>query len=214
MRSAVGWRTTGRLIAIRAAALVVLASAVTACDWIRNSVLGATPCAKLPAGAADREPPPPIGAREAIAPRCDRSRPPPADFVSVQRVLIKNCGTAGACHLAGRGSEAGLDFASTETYAALIHDAEGASRCAKQLGIQKRVLPRDANRSMLYRVITSNDCGAHMPLGGGYLSCDEQGVIFGWIQQGAPPPVTPDVSAAKKTASSSPPPRTCQRSFP
>jgi hypothetical protein len=200
-----------RRITIQSVAFLALAVAATGCAWLRDAVIFWTPCATYsqPSGAAKQEPPVPPGAREIVAPRCDLSHLPPPDFVAVQRILTRSCGTAGACHLAGSASEAGLDFASVDTYRELVHDADGASRCTKELGIQKRVVPWDVSRSMLFHLITGSDCGAHMPFGGAYLSCDAQATITGWIQGGAPPPATRDMSPSKHIAFASPPPGMC-----
>jgi hypothetical protein len=178
----------------RAAAIVVLPVAAAGCAWFTNLVICDTPCARppshLPEGIAEREPPPPPGGKEPVAPSCGTTGAPAASFGEVQRILRGSCGAAGVCHLAGDQSEAGLDYASPDLHSELVgRNAEGAGRCRKEDRVDKRVVAGHPEESMLYRVVSGNDCGAHMPLGGAYLSCSDQRTIYGWIASGAPGPV-------------------------
>jgi hypothetical protein len=107
---------------------------------------------------------------------------PAAKLADVRRVLLGSCGAAGVCHLAGEQSEAGLDYASADLYGELVgRSAEGSGRCRKEDHVDKRVVAGHPEESMLFRVVSGNDCGAHMPLGGAYLSCGDQRTIYGWI---------------------------------
>ena len=179
---------------VKAALAAAMASGVVAaagCN-LTNLVLSDTPCARppsrLPEGIAEREPPPPPGGREPVAPSCgSMADSPAATFGAVQNVLRGSCGSAGVCHLAGDQSEAGLDYASADLHSELVDKAaSGAGRCRKDDHVEKRVVAGHPEESMLYRVVSGNDCGAHMPLGGAYLSCANQRVLYGWIASGAP----------------------------
>jgi hypothetical protein len=173
-------------VTVAAVFLSAAAAAAADCD-INNLVICDTPCARppsqLPEGIAEREPPPPPGGKEPLAPSCGpMTGAPPATFGAVQLVLHRNCGAAGVCHLAGDQSEAGLDYASADVYSELVNrSASGAGRCRKEDRISKRVVPGHPEESMLYRVVSGNECGAHMPLGGAYLSCGDQRIVYGWI---------------------------------
>jgi hypothetical protein len=182
------------------AAILFFSAAAAGCD-LTNLVISETPCARppyrLPEGIAEREPPPPPGGKEPVAPKCvSMTGAAPASFAEVQSILRGSCGAAGVCHLAGDQSEAGLDYAAVDLRAELVdRSASGAGRCRKEDRVEKRVVPHRPEESMLYRVVSGNDCGAHMPLGGAYLTCGDQQIIYGWIAGGAQPAADAGVAA-------------------
>lgn len=60
----------------------------------------------------------------------------------------------------------------------------GAGSCND--GLRTRVVPGDANASLLYRKLAhTNDCGSGMPLGGAKLSKTKLTLVQGWINAGA-----------------------------
>lgn len=81
-------------------------------------------------------------------------------------------------------SNGGLSLASVSVaYANLVNVNQQASPgCAS---ITKRVLPNDANQSVLYRRVAGATCGERMPRGGSPLLPADVQKIMDWINQGA-----------------------------
>jgi hypothetical protein len=91
----------------------------------------------------------------------------------IQPIFNNQCGTA--CH----GTNGGLSLAVGSSYNNLVN-LNAQSSCPSL----KRVLPSDANNSVLYKKVSGTTCGSRMPQGGS-LSASDIALIRDWINQGA-----------------------------
>ncbi len=91
---------------------------------------------------------------------------------SLQPIFNNNCIS---CH----GIEAGLTLSQGVSFGMLLY-VPAQSSC---VGLY-RVLPGNADSSVLYRKVSGTSCGARMPQGG-ILSGQEIGLVRDWINQGA-----------------------------
>lgn len=95
----------------------------------------------------------------------------------IQPIFTANCVNAG-CHPGG-----GAPFSLTAgvSYGQLVNQDATVGPCQGQ----KRVLPGDANNSVLIKRLEGSTCGNRMPLGGSQLPSASIQLIRGWISQGA-----------------------------
>ncbi|MGD0339587.1 MAG: hypothetical protein ABSB78_12460 [Bacteroidota bacterium] len=100
--------------------------------------------------------------------------PLPTVHYSTQVQPIFN-GYCTSCH----GSYGGLSLAPGSSYTNLVN-VKAQSSCTSL----KRVLPNDANNSVLYRKVAGSTCSSRMPQGGS-LSASEITLIETWINEGA-----------------------------
>jgi hypothetical protein len=96
----------------------------------------------------------------------------------VQPIFTANCVNAG-CH---PGGGAPFSLVAGVSYANLVNQDATVGACQGQ----KRVLPGDANNSVLVKRLEGSSCGNRMPLGGNQLPAASLQLIRDWITQGAP----------------------------
>jgi hypothetical protein len=85
------------------------------------------------------------------------------------------------CHQSGgQATGTGLFLTSGESYGRLVSQASTASTPAGT-----RVIPFNADQSILYKRISGATVGAQMPLGGPLLSSHDKDLIHTWIDMGA-----------------------------
>jgi hypothetical protein len=110
----------------------------------------------------------------------DASSPPDAGprlptFTNVYGVMRNRC----SCHTVGGVPP--LSGTKTSAYNNLVNRASSGP-CANEI----RVIPNDAQNSVLYRKIANVDlCGERMPRGGPMLPAGDIALIRDWIDQGA-----------------------------
>lgn len=92
----------------------------------------------------------------------------------IQPIFNNNCVN---CH--GSGGSGGLTLTSSVSYSNLVN-VTAQSSCTSL----KRVLPHDADNSVLYRKVSGPTCGNRMPQGGSLIQANID-TIRAWINQGA-----------------------------
>ncbi len=108
-------------------------------------------------------------------------------FEAVYRQIVsRRCGAVGACHMNGAESQAGLNMGDMATARMLLVGVPAATAVfCMPMDVVNRVQPGDPDHSMMWRRVSPRHCAERMPLGGPYLSCDDQNLIRGWIISGA-----------------------------
>jgi hypothetical protein len=121
--------------------------------------------------------------------------PPPSGaptFLAVYREVFCVAGCADSyCH-GSRGESGGLSFETPAiAYAQLVGASAGPAPAAGPIGCASsellRVVPGDAQRSLLYRKLSdaAPPCGARMPLDRRPLSASQLEQLRTWIERGA-----------------------------
>jgi hypothetical protein len=101
--------------------------------------------------------------------------PPLVSFSNQIQPIFNNNSQCSGCH----GGSGGLTITTGASYNNLVN-VFAQSSCTSL----KRVLPFDADNSVLYKKVSGNTCGSQMPLGGA-LSTSDIALIRDWINQGA-----------------------------
>lgn len=99
---------------------------------------------------------------------------------NIQTIFTASCAISG-CHVAGGGAP--MSLAAGEAYGNLVNQGVVVGLGAGAGGI--RVIPGDSAKSVLFMKVSGTTAGPQMPIIGGPLSADKQGLIKVWIDMGA-----------------------------
>lgn len=112
----------------------------------------------------------------AVAFRVLSATAPSVSFSADIQPIFNTNGCTG-CH----GSSGGLSLAAGSSYGNLVN-VQALMDCTDK----KRVLPGNADESVLYRRLSGSTCGDRMPKGGSAIPAASLDKVRGWINAGAP----------------------------